>query len=107
MAEAETALEQAKSLRWGTYGCGAVEAYEQSGTPLPPIVVKTLGECDTDHLEAILAHSQLGDRKYGRDTEFIQVALKLVLESRKARPHHCPTCGAFPVKEARSTSRDQ
>ncbi len=83
MAEAETALEQAKSLRWGTYGCGAVEAYEQSSTPLPPIVWKRFDELDTDHLEAILTHTQLGDGRYGRDTEFIQIAVKLVLEDRQ------------------------
>ena len=81
MAEAETALEQAKSLRWGTYGCGAVEAYEQSGTPLPPIVWKRMGDLDTDHLEAILDHTQK-DGRYGKDTEFIQIAVKLILENR-------------------------
>lgn len=95
-----TALEQAKSLRWGTYGPGAVEAYEKSGKALPPVVWKLLEECDTDHLEAIIAHTQLGDGRYGRDTAFIQIAVKLVLEDRKARPHHCPTCGAFPVDES-------
>lgn len=87
MAEAETALQQAKALRWGTYGRGAVEAYEESGKALPPIVWKPMGELDTDHLEAIFEHTQLGDDRYGRDTANIQIAVKLVLEDRKARPH--------------------
>ena len=81
MIETATALEQAKALRWGTYGCGSVEAYEQKGTKPPQIVWKTFGELSTDHLVAILAHTQK-DGRYGRDTEFIQIAAKLVLEDR-------------------------
>ena len=96
MAEAPTALELAKALTWGTYGPGAVEAYETQGTPLPPLTFKTLGECGTDHLEAILAHVSSNPTRCA--DELIVVAVTLVLESRKARPHHCPTCGAFPVE---------
>jgi hypothetical protein len=80
MAEAETALEQAKSLTWGTYGCGAVEEYEKHGTRLPPIVWKPLGDLDTDHLEAILAHL---DKKNFKQRELIGIAVTLVLEDRR------------------------
>lgn len=101
MAEAETALELAKSLTWGTYGPGAVEAHETQGTPLPPLTFKPLGECDTDHLEAILAHVVSHPSRYTAwnpsADELIVVAVQLILEERRASPNHCPTCGAFPV----------
>lgn len=80
MAEAETALEQAKSLTWGTYGPGAVEAHETHGTPLPPLTFKPLGELDTDHLEAILVHLEEKNRLL---KEVLQVAITLILEDRR------------------------
>ncbi len=99
MAEAKTALELAKELTWGTYG--PVEAFETQGTPLPPLTFKTLGECDLAHLEAILAHVTSNPSRYTQwnpsADELIVVAVQLILEERRARTHHCPTCGAFPV----------
>lgn len=80
MAEAATALEQAKLLTWGTYGPGAVEAHETQGTPLPPLTFKPLGECDTDHLEAILA--QFNDRVPDNSAP-IAIAITLILEDRR------------------------
>ena len=74
-----TALEQAKSLTWGTYGPGAVEAHETHGTPLPPLTFKTFGDCDTDHLESILAHM---DENPGRYNELVTIAVAVVLEDR-------------------------
>lgn len=78
-AEMATALEQAKSLTWGTYGPGAVEAYEAHGTPLPPMTFKTFGELDTDHLEAILTHMANNPSRYD---ETVTIAVTLVLEDR-------------------------
>lgn len=82
MSETETALELAKELTWGTYGPGAVEAYETHGTPLPPLTFKPLGECDTDHLEAILAHVTGHATRYPSD-DLLVIAVKLVLEDRQ------------------------
>ena len=74
-----TALEQAKSLTWGTYGPGAVEAHETHGTPLPPLTFKSFGELDTDHLEAILTHMAENPSRYD---ETVTVAITLVLEDQ-------------------------
>jgi hypothetical protein len=76
----ETALALAKQLRWGTYGPGAMEAYEVDGTPLPEVVYKTLAECDTDHLEKIIASCKLASRHDGYD--LFSIAVRLVLEDR-------------------------
>ena len=75
-----TALVQAKSLTWGTYGPGAVEAHETHGTPLPSLTFKTLGELDTDHLEAILVHL---DEKNRLLKETLSVAITLIMEDRR------------------------
>lgn len=88
MAEAETALEMAKKLTWGTYGPGAVEAFENHGTLLPPLVFKTLEECTTDHLEAIVKHVTENSEHYRprTDPELLLVVVKLVLENRHDQP---------------------
>ncbi|KKL09356.1 hypothetical protein LCGC14_2566700, partial [marine sediment metagenome] len=46
-------LPVSEDLLWGTYGKGAVEAYEQSGVPVPEVRYVRLGDCETSHLEAI------------------------------------------------------
>jgi hypothetical protein len=80
-----TAVEDAKAVVWGTYGPGAVEAYEAHGTPLPPISLRPLGVLETDHLEAILAHIELhGHGRYGSSRDLLLIAVKLVLEDRRA-----------------------
>ena len=35
--------------------------------------------------------------RYDLADELLVIAVKLVLKARKARPRHCPTCGAFPM----------
>lgn len=77
---AETALELAKKMTWGTYGPGATEAYETQGTPLPLMVKKPLGDCDTDHLVAILAHIEERPNTY---SGAVTIAVRLVLEDRE------------------------
>lgn len=74
-------LEFAKGIKWGTYGPGAVEAHQTNGTPLPPIQKRPLGELDSDHLHAILAHVQPGT--HGPETcLMVQGAIRLILEDR-------------------------
>ena len=79
----ETALDKAKKVTWGTYGPGAMEAFDKHGTPLPPIIWKPLKACDTGHLQKILEHVKLPQwrRAYGPD-DLISIAVKLVLEDR-------------------------
>jgi hypothetical protein len=48
-------LEEAKALRWDTYGKGGLAEHVTYGTPLPELVEKTLGNLETEHLESILA----------------------------------------------------
>ncbi|RLB62469.1 MAG: hypothetical protein DRH08_12390 [Deltaproteobacteria bacterium] len=73
-----TALERAALITWGTYGPGAMEAFEKEGTPLPPVQHIKLRDLDTDHLEKILAH--LEDSEV--TTDLMEVAVALVLENR-------------------------
>ena len=78
----DDALELAEEILWGTYGLGAVEAYEDEGTPLPPITWKRLGDLDTDHLEAIIAHMAKHPERY-TVPNLMTVSVTLVLENRR------------------------
>lgn len=74
-------VEHAKQIQWGTFGRGALEELELFGTPLPPMRIKTLGECDTDHLHAIRAHVK--PETHGEEGFFVlQMAIHLILEDR-------------------------
>jgi hypothetical protein len=81
MAEAETALELAKALLWGTYGPGAIEAHQDHGEPLPPLSYKALGDLDTDHLELIADH--INPQTHGPNFDCLKICVQLVLEDRK------------------------
>lgn len=73
-----TSLDRALLVEWGTYGPGALEAFDKEGTPLPPIAYKKLGEMDTDHLGKLLIHLEGS----GQETDLMQIAVVLVLEDR-------------------------
>ena len=74
------ALEQAKALTWGSYGPGALEAHRDHGTPLPPLVEKTLGELDTDHLEAIIEHVE--SLRLESSCEALVICIRFIIEDR-------------------------
>lgn len=75
-------LTIASRLEWGTYGKGALEAYEQHCEPLPPMRWVRLGDCDTDHLKAILLH--LSVPTHGRRTVVLYVlAIQIILTHRR------------------------
>ncbi len=77
-------LRQAKNLRWGTYGKGALERYLLDGTTPPPMKIKPLGDCDTDHLEAILRHVTPVTHGYEGYHE-VSAAVHLMLLDRRWR----------------------
>jgi hypothetical protein len=75
-------LEFAKQLKWGTYGPGAVDAYRENGTPLPPLVQRPLGELEDAHLLAILEH--VSPDSHGPETALmVQGAIRLILDDRR------------------------
>ena len=80
-----TALKIAEAMPWGTYGKGAVEAYEEHGTPLPKLTVVRLGDCNTSHLTAIqkniegVLHCSPGKDWY----RLPYLAVQIILDSRK------------------------
>ncbi len=81
-------LPWAESMLWGTYGKGAVEAYEDSGVPLPPVRHVRLGDCSTSHLEAIQRNLEgaLELRpEFYRSYLFPHMAVELILASRKEK----------------------
>jgi hypothetical protein len=73
----KSATLEEKELLWGTYGKGAMEAYMFEDKPLPPMKLIKLGDCNTEHLEAILKNQNLDVRspKY-------YTAIKNILEDR-------------------------
>jgi len=69
-------LEQAKALRWGTFGKGVMEDCMTKGTPLPERhTIKLLGELDDEHLKNIFCHQQqIGDE--------YREAIRMILKER-------------------------
>ena len=78
----KSALQIAEDTLWGTYGPGAMEAYEREGTPLPEIRRVRLGDCSTSHLEAILQNI-LPVLSTKTDYFFPYLAASFILSSRK------------------------
>jgi hypothetical protein len=69
-------LEEAKALRWGTFGKGVVEECEISGTPLPVKPhIKPLGELDDEHLKNIFCHQKHISDEY-------REAIRMILKER-------------------------
>jgi hypothetical protein len=68
-------IEEALELLWGTYGKGGLAEHAAFGTPLPEMLVKRLGDLDTDHLEKILETQEQLEDHY-------REAINLILKTR-------------------------
>ena len=68
-------IKEALELLWGTYGDGGMAEHVAFGTPLPEILMKRLGDLETDHLEKILETQKQIEPHY-------REAINLILKSR-------------------------
>lgn len=69
-------LEEAKALRWGTFGKGVVEECQIAGTPLPGEPhIALLGELDDEHLKNIFCYQK-------QITDEYREAIRMILKER-------------------------
>ena len=72
--EFDMTLEEAKSIMWGSYGKGIVEAF-RPGDFISEPTWRKLGDLETDHLKAILrTQRQIEDK--------CKTAIEMILSSR-------------------------